>query len=111
MKIDNQPNYVILEDEKDNFQDFVSFMESQIPSKFKGQNVVLNILKYDSLELEDLLAFLKVSNQHRKTKQSFVIVNDSLSADEIPYELVVVPTLQEAEDIIEMEEIERDLGF
>jgi hypothetical protein len=26
-------------------------------------------------------------------------------------ELVIVPTLQEAFDIIEMEEIERDLGF
>jgi len=31
--------------------------------------------------------------------------------DEIPYEMIVVPTLQEAGDIIEMEEIERDLGF
>jgi hypothetical protein len=29
----------------------------------------------------------------------------------MPDEIVVVPTLQEAYDIIEMEEIERDLGF
>lgn len=111
MKIENYPNYVVLADEKEDISDFASFIESQIPSKYKGQNVILNLLKYDSLDLQELLLFLKVSNLHRKTKQSFVIVNDTISIDEIPYEMIVVPTLQEAEDIIEMEEIERDLGF
>ncbi len=111
MKIENYPNYVVLADEKEDISDFASFIESQIPSKYKGQNVILNLLKYDSLDLQELLLFLKVSNLHRKTKQSFVIVNDSISIDEIPYEMIVVPTLQEAVDIIEMEEIERDLGF
>lgn len=111
MKIDNHPDYVVLEDEKNDISSFASFIESQIPSKYKGQNVVLNLLKYDSLELLELLMFLKVSNLHRKTKQSFVIVNDAFSMDEIPYEMIVVPTVKEAGDIIEMEEIERDLGF
>ena len=111
MKIENHPNFVVLEDEKNNISDFASFIESQVPSKYKGQNVVLNLLKYDSLDLPELLLFLKSSNLHRKTKQSFVIVNDAISIDEIPYEMIVVPTLQEADDIIDMEEIERDLGF
>jgi len=31
--------------------------------------------------------------------------------DEMPDEIVVVPTTQEAYDIIAMEDIERDLGF
>jgi hypothetical protein len=31
--------------------------------------------------------------------------------DEIPDELIIVPTIQEAQDVIGMEEIERDLGF
>ena len=34
-----------------------------------------------------------------------------VDADEVPEEIIVVPTLQEARDIIEMEEIERDLGI
>jgi len=34
-----------------------------------------------------------------------------LSYDEVPEEISVVPTLQEAKDLIEMEEIERDLGI
>ena len=111
MKIKNHPNFVLLEDEKNDISDFSSFIHSQVPSKYKGQNVVLNLLKYDSLDLPELLLFLKVSNLHRKTKHSFVIVNDAISIDEIPYEMIVVPTVQEAEDIIDMEEIERDLGF
>lgn len=111
MKIDNHENFVVLEDEKDDIADFASFIEFQIPSKYKGQNVVLNLLKYDSLNLSQLLLFLNISNLHRKTKHSFVIVNDAIDIDEVPFEMVVVPTVQEAGDIVEMEEIERDLGF
>ena len=111
MKIENHKNFVVLEDEKDDILDFASFIERQIPSKYKGQNVVLDLLKYDSLELTELLEFIKTSTIHRKTKHSFVIVNDAIDIDDVPFEMIVVPTLQEAEDIIEMEGIERDLGF
>ena len=111
MKIEKHPNFVVLEDEKDDIIDFASFIEDQISSKYKGQNVILNLLKYESLDLPQLLQFLKTSNLHRKTKQSFVIVNNAIDVDDVPYEMVVVPTLQEAADIVEMEEIERDLGF
>ncbi len=111
MKIENHSNFVVLKDEKDDISDFATFIESQVPLKYKGQNVVLDLLKYDSLQLGDLLLFLKTSNIHRKTKHSFVIVNSAFSIDDVPNEMIVVPTLQEAADIIEMEEIERDLGF
>jgi len=111
MKIDNKENYVILADEYNDINDFASFLEYQIPAKYKGQNVVLNLLDYNALTLEQLILFMKVNTKHRATKQSFVIVTDTVNPDDIPMELIVVPTLQEAEDIIEMEEIERDLGF
>jgi hypothetical protein len=39
------------------------------------------------------------------------VVNSALDPDIIPDEIMVVPTLLEAQDVIEMEEIERDLGF
>jgi hypothetical protein len=111
MKIENHDKFVVLADEKDDIADFALFLEYQIPNKYKGQNVVLNLLDYEKLILTELLLFLKVSNLHRKTKFSFVIVNNTINPDDIPFEMIVVPTLQEAEDIIEMEEIERDLGF
>lgn len=111
MKIENHSNFVVLEDEKDDIVAFATYIAQQIPSRFKGENVVLNLMKYDTLELPQLLNFLEVSNLHRQTKQSFVIVNNVIDFDDVPFEMIVVPTLQEAADIIEMEEIERDLGF
>lgn len=44
-------------------------------------------------------------------EKSFVMVCDGIEFDQVPDELIVVPTFKEAEDIIEMEEIERDLGI
>ena len=38
-------------------------------------------------------------------------MSDKADLDQMPDEIVVVPTLHEAYDIIEMEDIERDLGF
>lgn len=102
--------YKILKDEKDNVTDFASFLES-MHKNFKEENVVIDILKYGELSLEELLHFLKLSNKHRQGKRSFVIANDAINIDRVPEELVVVPTLEEAGDIIQMEEIERDLGF
>ena len=111
MKIDVQDTYTILADDRGAFVDFVPFIGQQIPNHFADTNIVLDLLKYTHIELEELLLLLPISNKHRASKHSFVIVNDAANPDDIPMELVVVPTLQEAADIIEMEEIERDLGF
>ena len=40
-----------------------------------------------------------------------MLIANSENIDEIPEELNMVPTLIEAQDILEMEAIERDLGF
>lgn len=111
MKIDNKDNFVVLADDRGNLANFASFLGKQIPTRYQGQNVVVDLLAFDNLQLEQLLLFLEVSNKHRHSKQSFVLVNHAINPDDIPFEMVVVPTLQEAEDIIQMEEIERDLGF
>lgn len=111
MKINTFDTYTILADERDDIAHFATFLERQIPASFEQHNVILDLLKYETLSLQDLLLFLKLSTYHRSTKHSFVIVNAAINPDEIPDELIVVPTLQEAQDIVEMEEIERDLGF
>lgn len=102
--------YVLLRDEHDDINSFARFLPG-IFEQFEGKNVIVDLLQYSSATLPELLNFLELSNAHRASKQSFVIVNAALSIDEIPEELMVVPTLQEAQDVIEMEEIERDLGF
>ncbi len=111
MKITNFDDFVVLEDEKDNLKSFSDFLFYQIDKKFKGQNVVIDLSKNRELNLDELLYFLPVSNLHRATKCSFVLLNNAINPDDIPPEIIVVPTMTEAKDIIEMEEIERNLGF
>lgn len=110
MKVTEKEGYKILEDEKEDVKNFASFLKSH-HHIFSGDNVVIDIQKYGELSLEELLSFLELSNQHRKAKKSFVIVNDTINIDKVPEELLVVPTITEAGDVIQMEEIERDLGF
>ena len=102
--------YLLLKDEQDDIKDFAAFLD-RIYDQFKGKNLIIDLLAYDKVSLMDLISFLGLSNRHRVTKQSFVMVNTALSRDEIPDELLIVPTIHEAEDLIDMEEIERDLGF
>ena len=111
MKISEHDNYVVLADDRGGFSDFVPFLISQVKTNFKGKNLVIDLLKYTHITLEELLELVVLSTKHRAAKQSFVIVNNAINPDDIPDEMIVVPTLQEATDIIEMEEIERDLGF
>lgn len=111
MKIDKQESYTILGDERDDVTNFANYLERIVPDKYEDFNLVIDLLKYQKLQLTDLLLFLKLSNYQRSTGHSFVLVNDAINIDDIPEEMVVVPTIVEAGDMVEMEEIERDLGF
>lgn len=111
MKIKKQDSYILLGDDRDDIAKFADYLEYIVPQRYEHMNLVIDLLKYKHLKLPQLLLFLKLSNYHRSTKHSFVLVNDSIDVDEIPDELIVTPTLEEAGDIVEMEEIERDLGF
>lgn len=110
MKTSKKDNYLLIENESDSLTDFSSELTKH-HSDLKHDNVVVDLLRYKDIEREYLLSFLEISNVHRAEKKSFVLVNDAVGIDELPEELVVVPTLQEAEDMIQMDEIQRDLGF
>ena len=79
--------------------------------KIKNDHLIINLFSFSELTSNDVLEFLELSNAHRKRKKSFVLVTEKVSYDQVPEEICVVPTLQEARDIIEMEEIERDLDL
>ena len=80
-------------------------------SKIENDHLIINLFSFSDLNAGDILEFLQLSNAHRGAGKSFVLVTNKVSYDEVPEEIIVVPTLQEARDIIEMEEIERDLGL
>jgi len=80
-------------------------------SKIKNDQLIINLFSFTTLTAGNVLEFLELSNTHRATNKSFVLVTDKVAYDEVPEAIIVVPTLQEAQDIIEMEEIERDIGI
>lgn len=110
MKISKEDNYILVEGLGDSIVEFASDLTKR-HEEFKEENLIIDIAQYKNIELEELLAFLELSNIHRSEKKSFVIVNHEIPIEKIPDELIVVPTLQEARDIIQMDEIQRDLGF
>lgn len=110
MILDQDGNISIITQEKATILELVKKIQALYP-KFKNNNIIVSLSTLKALNLSDFLEFLELSNNHRATKQSFVIVSDKIDLNTLPEEIVVVPTLQEAYDIIEMEEMERDLDF
>ena len=96
--------------EKISLPKFLSNLTSAYP-KLRNDHLVINLFSFDSLTTEDLLEFLELSDGHRGRGKSFVLVSDKISYDQVPDEISLAPSLQEARDIIEMEEIERDLDL
>ena len=110
MIIDKDGNTTIIAQEKASVKTLVNNIE-QAYDKYKNYHLIVRLSSLERILLDDIIEFLRLSNNHRAEKKSFVIVTDQADLDQMPDELVVVPTLQEAYDIIEMEDIERDLGF
>lgn len=110
MIIDQDGNISIITQEKATIVELVKKIQSLYP-KFRNNNIIVALSSLKTLGLQDILEFLALSNNHRSTKHSFVIVSDKINLDIVPDEIIVVPTVQEAYDVIEMEEMERDLDF
>ena len=88
--------------------------EDEIEKKYdqiKGDNIIVNLFSVKEINEAGVNDFLLLSKKHKEAKKSFVIVTDKISYDVAPDELSIVPTIQEAHDIVEVEEIERDLDF
>lgn len=110
MIVDRDGNITIITQEKASVKTLVNNIE-QAYDKYKNYHIIVNLSSLDKISLEDIIEFLRLSNNHRGDKKSFVIVTENADFDQMPDEIVVVPTLHEAYDIIEMEDIERDLEF
>lgn len=110
MIFDKQGTTTIVFQEKTSLATFLENLKKAYPN-LKHDNIILNLFSFSKLTANDILEFLDISNTHKASKKSFVLVTNRVSYDEVPDEISVVPTLQEARDIIEMEEIERDLDL
>ncbi|MBT9189620.1 MULTISPECIES: ribonuclease Z [Zobellia] len=110
MIFDSDGSTTIVFQENTTLSIFLKNLNDAYP-KIKNDNIVVNLFSFSKLKADDVLEFLQISDLHKKAKKSFVLVTDKVSYDEVPDTIMVVPTIQEAHDIIEMEEIERDLDL
>ncbi|WP_420601002.1 ribonuclease Z [Flagellimonas sp.] len=110
MIFDKEGTTTIVFQEKISLATFLENLNKAYP-KLKHDNIIVNLFSFSKLTAGDVLEFLQISNAHKASNKSFVLVTNKVSYDEIPDGISVVPTIREAKDIIEMEEIERDLGI
>jgi hypothetical protein len=110
MIFDKDGNTTIVFQENISLAKFLENLNASYP-KISNDHIIVNLFSFTKLTANEVLEFLQLSNRHRSTKKSFVLVTDKVTYDKVPEEICLVPTIQEARDIIEMEEIERDLDL
>lgn len=115
--IEKKPAFTVLRPEaealgqgKRTIEDIHVELQEKIPT-FKNSNLILDFSQRRDFDLSKIFLFSQLSEVHKANNRSFVMVCSGLDSDEVPDDLIVVPTLQEAKDIIDMEDIERDLGI
>lgn len=110
MKIEKKDTYTLISSDESSLKVFQNSLFEKI-NDFETAHLILQISEDINIENTEFLLFLNVAEQKQENGTSFVIVNTTVDADDYPENLNIVPTLQEAEDILEMETIERALGF
>jgi phage anti-repressor protein len=110
MKVEQKGHTTILKNTEGDIVTFVEKIGTQYNS-YKNQNLVLDISHVENVDSKALKSFSDIAKMHKKNKKSLVILAKDIDFNSVSGKIVVVPSLQEAHDIIEMEEIERDLGF
>jgi len=79
---------------------------------FSSLNIIVDLTPMKSVLFKHIDDFTELASRHKEqSDKSFVIVSGPIALKLLPDGLNVVPTLHEALDTIEIEEIERDLGF
>ncbi|MBE7685131.1 ribonuclease Z [Tenacibaculum piscium] len=110
MKIQDKTNYIFISSQENNCTDFFLSFEKEYV-KYQNNHIIVEILADFSPSKENILLFLKYAELHQQNGTSFVIVVKNIAIDDFPEILNIVPTLEEAQDIIDMENMQRELGF
>lgn len=110
MKVHQKENTACIKDTKGDLVMFLMKVTHEYKT-FAKFNIIIDLRSHENISLEEINSFRPLSKIHKKAKKSFVIVTSDINHNAVTSKLAVVRSLQEAYDIIELEEIERDLGF
>ncbi len=109
-EIMNKEKNIIVGPKNQTIRDFYKDFSKNYPD-FLSKNVIVDLREARIEKVSEILVFLNTAEEHANNASSFVIICHGMDYDELPDQLVIVPTMIEALDIIEMDEITRDLGF
>jgi hypothetical protein len=110
MKVEQRGPITIIKNTQCSTEEFYQKLQHEYNS-FKTQNLIIDLSHDKAITIKDINLFLEIVKSHSKLKKSLVFVTDVINFNDVSERITVVPTILEAHDIIEMEEIERDLGF
>jgi len=63
MKVTLKDNYTILTDESEDVVGFANQLESIISDEYSQNNLIIDLLKYNQLTLEEIMSFVKLSTR------------------------------------------------
>jgi len=104
MKVSEKNQYTLIKLQESSFIEFKKRFDEI------NSNHIIVILSEDfNMNEKNISFFLEVTKIQKTNNKSFVVVKNRIDIDKISELLNITPTLVEAEDILEMEAIERDL--
>lgn len=110
MELEKREQYLYIQSSENSFIEFNENFQGKLDI-ISENHIILDLSQLKSLKKEDFLLFLDLAKLKQRNGTSFVIISKMANADDYPEFFNVVPTFKEAEDILEMEAIERELGF
>jgi hypothetical protein len=110
MKVEQKGHTTTIRNTQGSTAEFYHKLNHEYAS-FKFQNLIIDLSHDKGMTMDDIKLFNEMIKIHTKGKKSIVLVTNSVNFNKVPKNIILVPTILEAHDIIEMEEIERDLGF
>jgi hypothetical protein len=109
MIAEKKENYILIKPDKKNSDFFNNFKKYY--HKFKHENIILDFSDAEGIKNEEIFLFSPIIEDHNNNGKSFVIVLDRSNLNDLAEDIFAVPTLKEAEDVVDFEDIERDLGI
>jgi hypothetical protein len=105
MNLQEKENYSLL-----SLQNSFADLEDN-KAALSSNHLVVEVSENLNIDDSKISLLLSIASEFKENGMSFVVIKSGIDIDNFPETLNIVPTLQEAEDVLEMEAIERDLGF
>ena len=109
MIVKKNTNHLLVSSQSTDFKIFKDTFSNKYIS-FEN-HIILDLTGFDKLDTNSINGLLQFAKTSRAHKKSFIIVAQNIDIDAISEEISCVPTLLEAQDTLEMDNMERDLGF